>query len=101
MAGYLIVDIAGIHDAKLYERYREQVAPSLQAAGGRYLARGGAIEVLEGDWRPSRIVLVRFDTTRAAREWWASDGYAPIRQMRLDSAQTNMILTEGLAAQPQ
>jgi uncharacterized protein (DUF1330 family) len=96
MAAYLIVDIANIHDERVYARYREHVSPGLEAAGGRYLARGGATEVLEGAWRPGRLVLVRFDSAEAARRWWASSDYADLRQMRQDSTATNMVLVEGL-----
>src|SRR5262245_42415105 len=96
MAAYLIVDIAKIHDERVYARYRQDVSPGLVAAGGRYLARGGAVEVLEGSWRPGRLVLVRFDSAEAARRWWASSEYAELRQMRQDSTATNMILVEGV-----
>ena len=65
MAAYLIVDIARVRDPEAYGRYRGQVSAGLVAAGGRYLARGGAIEVVEGDWRPNRLVLVRFDSPDA------------------------------------
>jgi uncharacterized protein (DUF1330 family) len=97
MAAYLIVDIAGIHDEKTYARYRQQVSPGLSAAGGRYLARGGAIEVLEGDWRPTRLVLVRFDSAAAARGWWSSNDYAELKRMRQSATTTNMIVVEGAA----
>ena len=97
MAAYLIVDIAGIRDEQTYARYRQQVSPGLSAAGGRYLARGGAIEVLEGDWRPNRIVIVRFDSAAAARDWWASKDYAALKHMRQASTTTNMIVVEGAA----
>jgi uncharacterized protein (DUF1330 family) len=96
MAAYLIVDIAKIHDERVYARYREHVSSGLVAAGGRYLARGGAVDVLEGSWRPGRLVLVRFDSPEAARRWWASSDYAELRQMRQDSTTTNMVLVEGI-----
>ena len=97
MAAYLIVDITGIQDEQTYARYRQQVSPGLSSAGGRYLARGVAIEVLEGDWHPKRIVLVRFDSAVAARGWWASKDYAALKHMRQASATTNMIVVEGVA----
>jgi uncharacterized protein (DUF1330 family) len=97
MAAFLIVDIAQIRDESTYKHYRQQVSPGLSAAGGQYLARGGAIEVLEGGWEPTRIVLVRFDSSAAARCWWASNDYASLKQMRQASTTTNMILVEGVA----
>jgi uncharacterized protein (DUF1330 family) len=95
MAAYLIVDVVRIHDPQTYERYKQQVVPSLAAAGGRYLARGGTVDVLEGDWKPSRLVVVRFDSAAEARRWWASDGYQPLRQMRQRSTDCNMLIVEG------
>jgi uncharacterized protein (DUF1330 family) len=97
MSAYLIVDISAIHDEQTYARYRQQVSPGLSAAGGEYLARGSEIDVLEGDWRPSRIVVVRFGSMQAAKQWWASPQYAQIRQMRQASTRTNMILVNGCA----
>ena len=99
MSAYLIVDVAGIHDEQAYGRYRKQVSPGLLAAGGQYLARGGAIDVLEGHWQPSRIVLVQFDSTDAARAWWRSDEYAALKRLRQESTRTNMILVDGPAAE--
>jgi uncharacterized protein (DUF1330 family) len=97
MAAYLIVDIARVQDEQIYSSYRQQASRGLSSAGGRYLARGGAIEVLEGDWEPKRIVLVRFDSAAAARGWWASQDYAALKHMRQASTTTNMIVVEGAA----
>ena len=98
MPAYLIVDVAGIHDEQTYARYRQRVSPGLLAAGGQYLARGGPIETLEGDWQPTRIVLVRFDSAADARRWWSSPDYAELKRLRQESTRTNMILVDGSAA---
>jgi len=97
MSAYLIADISRVLDEQEYSRYKHQVSPGLLAAGGRYLVRGGAIDVLEGDWRPNRLILVRFDSARAARSWWASKEYAPLRQLRQSATQSHMIIVDGLA----
>ena len=97
MSAYLIVDISAIRDEQTYGRYRQQVSSGLRDAGGEYLARGSEIDVLEGDWRPSRIVVVRFGSMQAGRDWWASPHYAQLRQMRQASTRTNMILVNGCA----
>lgn len=99
MAAYLIVDITQIHDARNYELYRSKVSPALAVAGGRYLARGGPVDVLEGVWRPNRIVLVEFPSADAARQWFNSDEYTPLRRLRQASTATNMILIEGASEQ--
>ena len=95
MSAYLIVDVARIRDDDAYGRYKKQVSPGLVAAGGEYLARGGTIEILEGTWKPNRLIVVRFSTTAAARQWWASDEYAPLRKLRQDSTDCNMIIVDG------
>ena len=97
MDAYLIVDIARIHDEETYAAYRSRVSGGIELAGGRYLARGGTIEVLEGSWQPRRIVVVRFDSMQAARRWWASAEYAELKRMRQASTSTNMIVVNGLA----
>jgi uncharacterized protein (DUF1330 family) len=96
MAAYLIVNIAAIHDDKKYAEYRARVNESVRAAGGEYLVRGGHVDVLEGDWRPNRVVVVRFPSADAAKSWWSSSGYAELKKMRQESAVTEMILVEGI-----
>jgi uncharacterized protein (DUF1330 family) len=96
LAAFLIVEIAEVHDEVAYAKYREALSPDLAAAGGTYLVRGGQVEVLEGDWRPKRIVVVRFDSAEAARRWWKGSAYAEVKAMRQRSTTTNLILVEGV-----
>ena len=95
MAAYLIVDIK-VTDPVRYEEYRKLVSPTLTAYDGKYLARGGAVKVLEGDLSPNRTVVVEFPTSARALEWWDSDVYRPIRQIRYESADCKMLLVEGV-----
>jgi uncharacterized protein (DUF1330 family) len=97
MSAYLVVDITSIHDPETYAEYRATVSGDLSAAGGTYLVRGGAVEVLEGGWHPGRLVIVKFDSREAANRWWASPGYARLKGMRQASTRTNMILVDGIA----
>jgi uncharacterized protein (DUF1330 family) len=96
MAAYVIVEIAKVLDEGTYAAYRTRVDSSVADAGGAYLARGGRVDVLEGEWRPSRMVLVRFDTAEAARAWWSGPAYAPFKVMRQWATKTNMIVVEGV-----
>ena len=96
MAAYLLIDIAHVHDAVRYADYRARVSAGLEAAGGRYLVRGGPVEVLEGDWQPGRVVIVRFDTADDARRWWSSADYAALREQRVAATTTHMVLVEGV-----
>jgi uncharacterized protein (DUF1330 family) len=95
MSGYLIADVTAITDPGLYERYHPLVPPSLRAFHGTYLARGGDVTVLEGSWRPHRLVIVSFESAARAMTWWDSDQYRDARHMRQAATQTNMIVVEG------
>jgi uncharacterized protein (DUF1330 family) len=96
VAAYMIVDITAIHNEGAYADYRSQVTPGLEDAGGQYLVRGGRVDVLEGNWRPGRLVVVRFATMEAARGWWSSQEYEPLKNQRQLSTATNMVLVQGL-----
>ena len=96
MPAYLIADVTRIRDAESYARYVALVPATLAQYGGAYLARGGTVHVLEGNWRPSRLVLVRFDSSRDALHWWNSSEYEAPKKMRQTAAETNLIVVEGM-----
>lgn len=96
MAGYIIVQV-DVHDAERFAVYRDMVPPTLEAFGGRYLARGGDTQTLDGDWAPKRIVILEFDSVERAKAWWNSDLYAPAKKLREESASSTAIVTEGCA----
>jgi uncharacterized protein (DUF1330 family) len=95
MSVYVIVDIEVLNPAG-YEDYKRLAPPAVQLYGGKYLARGGHTETLEGTWNPKRLVILEFENKEAATAWLNSPEYAPARQLRQTYAQTNMILVEGL-----
>ena len=97
MAAYVIVDIH-IHDFETYEEYRRLASASVDSYGGKYLARGGAVDVLEGDWVPHRLVILEFPDVDRAKGWLNSPDYAPIKALRHKSAQSNMVVIEGVEA---
>lgn len=94
MAAYIIVDIK-VTDPDRYEDYKRLAAPTIAAHGGRYIVRGGATEVLEGDGRPGRIVALEFPSMEQARAWYRSPEYAAARGVRQESATAEMVLVEG------
>ena len=57
MPAYILVDI-DVLDAARYEDYKRLASASIAAHGGKYLIRGGAVEVLDGDWEPNRFVVL-------------------------------------------
>ena len=73
-----------------------RVAMAVEAHGGRYLVRGGATEVIEGEWMPHRIVVVEFDNGEQARTWLNSPEYIEIKEIRTRSANADVIIVEGV-----
>ena len=95
MAAYVITEI-DITDPVGYEEYRKLGPPAVAAYGGRFVARGGAVEVLEGGWVPKRVVVLEFESMERAKEWWNSKEYSTAKQVRHKTAVTNMIVVEGV-----
>ena len=95
MAAYIVIDIV-VHDTTAYERYKALAPASLEAYGGRYIARGGKTATLEGSWAPQRVVILEFADVEKARAWHASPEYAPARAIRDSCATAQMIVVEGL-----
>jgi uncharacterized protein (DUF1330 family) len=95
MGAYVIVNIT-VRDPVRYEEYKRLASPTIPAYGGRYVARGGQVEVREGAWSPSRLVILEFPTLDQARAWWSSPEYAPAKALRQSCADTQLVITEGL-----
>ena len=95
MPAYIISDVT-VKDREAYEAYRRRAAPSIARYGGRYLARGGAIESLEGNWTPHIIVIVEFPDLESARTWYRSPEYAFALEVRDTALRRNLILIDGL-----
>jgi uncharacterized protein (DUF1330 family) len=95
MTAYVIADVE-VLDKVAYEEYRQKVPATIAAYGGRYIARGGATEVLEGDWVPRRCVLLEFPSMAQLKAWWDSPEYVPLRAIRQRATRSNLIAVEGL-----
>lgn len=95
MPAFIIAKV-NVTDPEGFATYRELVAPTIAAAGGRYRVRGGEVRVLEGKWSPARLVMLEFDSMAEARAWYESDAYAPARALRQRTATSDVILVEGL-----
>jgi uncharacterized protein (DUF1330 family) len=96
MAGYIIVDIE-VTDAVGYEQYKALAGATVEKYGGQYIVRGGAAETLEGDWKPKRLVILKFESVARAKEWLNSSEYREPRKMRHRTANSNMVVVEGVA----
>jgi uncharacterized protein (DUF1330 family) len=95
MPAYIVVDCEVTNPAQ-YEDYRKLAPAAIAAHGGRYLARGGPTEVLEGVWKPGRVVILEFPSLAAARGFYDSPEYRHARDVRAGAARMNFIAVEGL-----
>lgn len=95
LAAYVISDVEP-RDPALMERYRALAQASIVRYGGRYLARSGTIEPVEGDWRPQAIIIVEFPSMERAREWYRSPEYAEALKVRGAALERRLIFVEGV-----
>jgi uncharacterized protein (DUF1330 family) len=95
MPAYVIGDVRAAWDAEALGEYRRRNTDAVARHGGRFIVRGGEIELLEGEWDTRRIVVIEFPDMAAARGWYESEDYAPLRTLRQSASDTNIILVEG------
>lgn len=97
MAAYVIAEVE-ITNPEGYREYTTHVPATIAKYGGRFLVRGGAAEVLEGDWPQKRRVIIEFASMQAARRWWNSPEYEKPKAMRRANSLGRLILLEGAPA---
>jgi uncharacterized protein (DUF1330 family) len=95
MPAYVIFDVE-IRDAARYQDFMKGVKPALDAAGAKYLARGGAHRVYEGDWQPRRIVLLEFPSIAAWEEFYRGPVYQGLKAIRDEVSAARLVAVEGL-----
>jgi uncharacterized protein (DUF1330 family) len=95
VAAYVVADV-DVRDPARYQNYRAMVLPTLTAYGGRFLARGGQVETLEGTWKPGRFVIVEFPSVERAKAWWSSPEYAEAKGLRQATSIGSLIVAEGI-----
>ena len=94
MPAYLIADVE-ITDPDGFKEYHDRMPEVLARHGVEYVVRGGETEVLEGDWNPTRLVILRFDDLEHARRWYLSDEYKEMTRIRQATARTKMLIVDG------
>jgi uncharacterized protein (DUF1330 family) len=95
---YLIVEMH-ITDMEQYKLYMAEAPAAVKAHGGEYLVRGGKHEVLEGDWQPHRVAMLRFPSYQQAKAFYDGAQYTATRAKRAGATEYfNMVLVEGVAA---
>ena len=95
MSAYVIFDVE-IRDPARYQAFMQGVKPALEAAGARYLARGGADKVYEGDWTPRRIVLIEFPSVAAWEAFYNGPDYQGLKAIRDEASSARLVSVEGL-----
>jgi uncharacterized protein (DUF1330 family) len=95
VSAYVIYQ-AEVTDPATYDEYRALAGPALEAAGGRYLARGGEVTLLEGGAPPGRTVVMEFPSREAALAWYHGELYRAAREMRRGASITNAYVIDGV-----
>ena len=95
MPTYLIGTVT-VEDAEGFAEYSKRIPEMIERYGGTYRARGGTVEVLEGSWAPTRVVVVEFDSFEQAKLWYESEEYQALADIRRRCAETDLVLVEGL-----
>ena len=94
MAAFLIFSRETVTDEAKSRRYSELVVPQIRQFGGEMIVARGKTDLLEGDWRPHSVTLVKFESKAALMAWWDSPDYAPLKQMRQESNTGDIIVVE-------
>lgn len=95
MSAYVVFDV-DIRDMTRYQDFMKQVKSALDAAGARYLARGGAHKVYEGDWTPRRIVILEFPSVAAWERFYEGSVYQSLKSIRDECSSARLVSVEGL-----
>jgi uncharacterized protein (DUF1330 family) len=96
MPAYIVVNVH-VHDPVAYEPYKKMAFAAATKFGGRYIVRGGAIDVREGDYQPERFVIVEFPSIEQARAFYESPEYAPALAIRNAAATSSLFIVDGVA----
>jgi uncharacterized protein (DUF1330 family) len=94
MSAYVVVQ-ESVTDQATFDAYRKEVVPTIAAHGGRFVVRGGALTVLEGQWPLQRLVIIEFPSRQAAEAWYRSPAYQKILPLRLKSSTGNLVIVDG------
>ena len=95
MNGYVIANI-DVKNTEVYKKCVEGVVSTIKKFGGEYLVRAGEFKVMEGEWKHSRTVVIKFPNYEKALEWYSSEEYKPVKPIRLMNSVGNMIIIKGV-----
>ena len=96
MSVYMIIEAKEVVDKQKYSEYVRKVPSTIEKFGGKYLARGGHVTVVSGDWNPARLIVVEFTSMEKFNAWWRSPEYQAVAPLREQSAKANAIVVNGV-----
>lgn len=96
MTAYCLFDNLEVNDPEKLDQYRKRAGPIVEKYGGKYVAIGGRVELMEGTWRPTFPVIIEFASLEAATRWYESDEYRELKALRLSAVKSNAVFIEGL-----
>jgi uncharacterized protein (DUF1330 family) len=96
MSAYVIANV-DVRDLEAYEAYRSRTLATIEAHGGRFIVRGGAIDVLEGEPQVHRLVIIEFSDRQAARGWYESPEYQAILPLRTSTSDGALFIVDGIS----
>ena len=85
-----------ISNAALFDDYLAKVVPMVERFGGRYLTKPGSHVILEGDWKPNRVVIIEFPDIASIKNWYQAPEYQPLIALRRSAATDVMIMLDGV-----
>ncbi|MEZ5757287.1 MAG: DUF1330 domain-containing protein [Emcibacteraceae bacterium] len=94
MSAYLILDV-DIHDPVKYKEYMLKAKPLVEKYGGKYHVRGGPFVVMDGDWQPTRLVVIEFPDMETAKAMYTGEEYAPIKAIRHSCSTGHTVIVDG------
>tara|TARA_Y100001970_G_C14164391_1_gene820426 strand:+ start:1370 stop:1660 length:291 start_codon:yes stop_codon:yes gene_type:complete len=94
-AGYVIAQLR-VKNPENYKEYVNKVTPIVKKFGGEFLVRNGEYKIFDGETGFPRIILIKFPSYERALEWYNSEEYQPVKQIRLDNAEGTNIIIRGL-----
>ena len=94
MAGYIIAQVNIINEEP-YKEYIRQTSPIVEKYEGEFIVRGGNFENVLGKWEYARTVVIKFPSYETALNWYHSDEYKPVKKIREENSEGNVIIIEG------
>ena len=93
---YCLFDNVSITDHEKLEKYKSQVFPIVEKFGGKYSAIGGRFRKIEGSWNPTYLVMIEFPSFEHANQWYDSEEYKALKELRQAAGTYDAVIIEGL-----